>query len=110
MFPSEPLLVATKLATLALGSVIAVVAHRAYRRTGNQSLRALALGFGLLATGAVAAGLLHVSGALSLAESQTVQSLCTAAGLAVIVHSLLIDDEATQPGVGQDQRSTGGHN
>jgi hypothetical protein len=110
MFPSESLLAATKLATLALGSAIAVVAHRAYRRTGSQSLQALAIGFGLLAAGAVAAGLLHTSGALSLVESQTVQSLFTAAGLAVIVHSLLIDDDAARPGVGQDQRSTGGHN
>jgi hypothetical protein len=59
MFPSESLLVTTKLATLALGSAIAVVAHRAYRRTGDQSLRALALGFGLLAAGAVAAGDQH---------------------------------------------------
>lgn len=110
MFPSESLLAATKLATLALGSVIAVVAHRAYRRTGHQSLRALAIGFGLLATGAVAAGLLHTAVGLSIVESQIVQSLFTAAGLAVIVHSLLIDDSVDQREMGHDQRSAGGRN
>lgn len=107
MLPSESLLATTKLATLVLGSVIAVVAQRAYRRTGNQSLRALAVGFGLLATGAVAAGLLHTVLALPLLESQTVQSLFTAAGLAVIVHSLLIDDDAETHEMGRDQHSTG---
>lgn len=107
MFPSESLLAATKLATLALGSVIAVVAHRAYRRTGNRSLRALAIGFGLLAAGAVAAGLLHTVVGLSLAESQTVQSLFTAAGLAVIVHSLVVDDRPGQT-TRRDRRSARG--
>jgi uncharacterized membrane protein YeaQ/YmgE (transglycosylase-associated protein family) len=108
MFPTESLLATTKLATLVLGTVIAVVAQRAYRRTGNQSLRALAMGFGLLATGAVAAGLLHTALGRSLLESQTVQSLFTAVGLAVIVHSLLVDDDAGTHGMGRDQRSTGG--
>ncbi|MFB6206252.1 MAG: hypothetical protein ABEJ05_06990 [Haloglomus sp.] len=110
MFPSEPLLAATKLATLTLGSVIAVVAQRAYRRTGNRSLRALAVGFGLLATGAIAAGLLHTVLDVSIIQSQTVQSLFTAAGLAVIVHSLVVDDRVGSREVERNQGSTRGGN
>lgn len=107
MPPSESLLAAAKLATLALGTAVAVVAHRAYQRTGHQSLRALAVGFALLATGAVAAGLLHTVVDLSVVQSQTVESLFTAAGLAVIVHSLLLDDDVPDHGL-DDRRSTGG--
>ncbi|WP_276260778.1 DUF7521 family protein [Haloglomus litoreum] len=110
MFPSESLLASTKLATLVLGSVIAVLAQRAYRRTGNRSLRALALGFGLLASGGVVAGLLHTLLDLSLLEIQTVQSLFTAAALAVIVRSLLIDDHPGGREMGHGRGSTDGRN
>ena len=110
MLPSESPLAATKLATLALGAAVAVVAHRAYKRTGRQSLRALAIGFALLATGAVAAGLLHTVVEPSVVQSQTVESLFTAAGLAVIVHALLLDDDVPDHGLEQDRHSTGRQN
>jgi hypothetical protein len=64
-------------------------------RTGARtisSLRALTAGFGLVTLGALLGGLLHWTGVVSLIRGQAVQSLLTGAGLAVIVHSLLLDD------------------
>lgn len=92
MPPAHPLLAAGEVATLVLGGAVTAAAGRAYRRTNDPSLRALTTGFGLLTLGALLGGLLHWTGAVPLGRGQAVQSLLTGAGLAVIVHSLLLDD------------------
>lgn len=97
MPPTHPLLAAGEVATLILGGTVTAAAGRAYRRTNDPSLRALTVGFGLVTLGALCGGLLHWTGTVSLVRSQAVQSLLTGTGLAVIVHSLLLDDHRDQP-------------
>ncbi|MFB6304610.1 MAG: hypothetical protein ABEH47_05545 [Haloferacaceae archaeon] len=90
MFGTTALLTATKAVTLALGALITYLAAKAYLRTGATALRSLALGFALVTLGALLGGLLHQTGT-EFALSQHVQSLFTAAGFAVLVHSLYAD-------------------
>lgn len=92
MTPAHPLLTAGEVATLLLGGAVTAAAGRAYRRTNDPSLRALTVGFGLVTLGALVGGLLHWTGPVRLARAQAAQSLLTGAGLAVIVYSLLLDD------------------
>ncbi|WP_251343173.1 DUF7521 family protein [Haloplanus halophilus] len=81
-------LVAVKTGTLLLGSLITYLSLKAYRRTGASSLRALAIGFGLVTVGALLAGVGHQFTALSLASSVVIESGLTLVGFAVIVYSL----------------------
>lgn len=92
MTPAHPLLTAGEVATLLLGGAVTAAAGRAYRRTNDPSLRALTVGFGLVTLGALVGGLLHWTGTVRLARAQAAQSLLTGAGLAIIVYSLLLDD------------------
>lgn len=84
-------LVAAKTATVAFGGALTFLAVRAYRRTGSDALRALAIGIGLLLVGALIGGALHQFVGLSLGLSVTIQSVCTAIGFAVMTYSLFID-------------------
>ena len=81
-------LVAVKSGTLLLGSLITFLSFKAYRRTGASSLRALAIGFGLVTVGALLAGVGHQFTALSLTFSVVIESGLTLVGFAVIVYSL----------------------
>lgn len=97
MSGTAALLTATKTVTLLLGALITHLAAKAYLRTGARALRSLAIGFALVTLGALLGGLLHQTGT-RFALSQNVQSLFTAAGFAVLVHSLYADAS----GVGND--------
>lgn len=97
MFDTTALLTATKTITLLLGGLITYLAAKAYLRTRAAPLRSLAAGFALVTLGALFGGLLHQTG-VRFALSQNVQSLFTAAGFAVLVHSLYADS----PDVGSD--------
>ena len=81
-------LVAVKTGTLFLGSLITFLSFKAHRRTGARSLRALAIGFGLITVGALLAGVGHQFTSLSLAQSVVIESALTLVGFAVIVYSL----------------------
>lgn len=77
-----------KTLTLLLGSAITLYSFRAYRRTGSRSLRALAVGFGVVTLGALFAG---VADQLLPVDSQlafVIESAFTTAGFAFILYSL----------------------
>ena len=81
-------IVATKTVILLLGALITYLALKAYRRTGSSSLRALAIGFGVVTLGAVMGGVAHQALGVSLSIGVLVESLLTALGFAIIVYSL----------------------
>lgn len=84
---STLVLVAAKTVTVVLGSVLTLLAARAYRRTGSPALRALAVGIGLITLGALAGGALHQVFGVALAVGVAVQAVCTAIGFAVMTYS-----------------------
>jgi hypothetical protein len=91
------LLVAAKTVSLVCGGTLAVLAGRAAHRTGSDALRALALGIGLLTTGAVVGGLLHQGLGVPLVTGVAVQSIFTALGLGVMTYSLFAEGRRSSP-------------
>ena len=85
------LIVALKTATLILGGVITYFAHKAYRRTGSNALRYLALGFGIVTLGAMLAGVMDQWSPFGLAYSVALESSLTLLGFAVITYSLYVE-------------------
>jgi hypothetical protein len=85
------LLVAVKTAILVLGGLITYFSYKAYRNTGEGSLRALALGFGIITFGALLAGGLDVLLNVSLALGILIDAVLTLLGFAVITYSLYAD-------------------
>jgi uncharacterized membrane protein len=82
------LIVAVKTITLLMGALITYFAYRAYQRTEERALGALAVGFGIVTIGALLAGLADlVLGAPQL-DALLVESALTAVGFAVILYSL----------------------
>ena len=77
-----------KTAILLLGGSITYYAFRAFSRTGSSSLRALAIGFGVVTVGALIGGVSHQIIGADLAVGIAIDSLLTALGFAVIVYSL----------------------
>ncbi|WP_254821665.1 MULTISPECIES: DUF7521 family protein [Haloglomus] len=77
-----------KTVTLLLGGLITYMTAKAYRRTGAPSLRALAIGFGIITMGGVIAGVGDLAGIVDLRTSVLVQSVITAIGFGVITYSL----------------------
>lgn len=86
--PIEPFVVAMNTVTLLCGGFVTVLAVRAYRRTGSQSLGALALGLGFVTIGALVAGVLHQLFGVDFATGVTIQSFFTAIGFGVMAYSL----------------------
>lgn len=85
---STLLLVAAKTVTVVLGTVLTVLATRAYRRTHSPALGALAAGIGLITLGALAGGILHQVVDVPLSVGVAVQAVCTAVGFAVMTYSV----------------------
>ncbi|WP_435359477.1 DUF7521 family protein [Haloarchaeobius sp. DFWS5] len=84
-----PLVVAFKTLTLVMGGLITYISLKAYRRTGSPALRALAIGFGIITTGAAIAGALDQF--LTLGDNSTaliIESALTTVGFGVILYSL----------------------
>jgi hypothetical protein len=90
MTTPDVLFVATKSITLLFGSLITVLAYRAYVRTRSEALRALAVGFALVTVGSALGGVLHQLFGFPLAVGQNVQSAFVAAGFAVLTYSLYV--------------------
>lgn len=82
---------AAKTVTLVLGGLITYLTAKAYRRTGAPSLRALAIGFGIITVGGVIAGVGDLTGMADLQTNVFIQSAVTAVGFAVITYSLYQD-------------------
>jgi len=87
-----PTAIAFKTLTLILGGLITYFSYRAYRRTQAPSLRAFAIGFGLVTAGSLLAGvsnlLLNQFIEVPIYVSLTIESGLTMAGFGVIVYSL----------------------
>jgi hypothetical protein len=79
-----------KFIILLLGGGITYIAYRAYQRTGEDSLRVLGVGFGVITLGALLTGVANQFFLLSLARGVLVNSIFVAIGLAVIMYSLYI--------------------
>ena len=84
----------TKGATLLFGAVLTGLSWRAYRRTADPALRALAFGIGLVTVGAILGGALHRVFALRLVVAVDVQSVFTVTGFAVLTCSLYASEPA----------------
>lgn len=82
------ILVVLKTLTLILGGLITYYAFKAYRRTGSNALRALAIGFGVITVGALIAGVFDQVLAISMQNAIVAESALTAIGFAVILYSL----------------------
>jgi len=83
-----PVAIAFKTVTLAFGAVITYLALRAYRRLGDDGLKWLAVGFGVVTVGALGAG---VADQLLAVDDQTaiiIESGLTMVGFAVVTYSL----------------------
>ncbi|MFD1569322.1 DUF7521 family protein [Halorubrum laminariae] len=85
------LIIVAKTAILVLGGSITYYALRAYGRTGDRSLRALGIGFGIVTVGALVGGVSHQIIGTDLAVGIAVNSLLTAVGFAVIIYSLYVE-------------------
>jgi hypothetical protein len=85
------LVIVLKTLTLVLGGTITYLSYKAFRRTGSPALRSLTLGFGLVTLGALLAGLADQVIGLQTDIALVVESVLTAAGFAVIVYSLYVD-------------------
>ncbi|WP_380678331.1 DUF7521 family protein [Salinigranum sp. GCM10025319] len=85
------LIVAVKTSILVLGGLITYFSYKAYRNTGERSLRALAVGFGIITFGALLAGVLDAILGVSLAVGVLVDAVLTLLGFAVITYSLYTD-------------------
>lgn len=75
---------------LVIGGMVTYFAYRAYRRTGDPSLRLLAVGFGLVVTGVVLAGFTFELLNVSLGVGILLESVFVLVGLAVIAYSLRV--------------------
>jgi hypothetical protein len=80
--------IALKTLTLLLGGVITYLSFKAYRRTGSNALRALALGFGFVTLGSLLAGVSDQVVRLDTGAVLLIESALAAVGFAVIVYSL----------------------
>ncbi|HUH82915.1 MAG TPA: hypothetical protein VLX33_03425 [Nitrososphaerales archaeon] len=74
---------------LILGGVVVYYASRAYGKTGSHAMLLLAIGFGVVTLGAIAAGVLYnfVAGT-ALETVLTLQAYSQALGFFIIVYSL----------------------
>ncbi|ELY27156.1 YapH protein [Haloferax volcanii DS2] len=85
------MIIVVKTGILVLGGLITYFSYKAYRNTGAASLRALALGFGVVTLGAMLGGALDVILNVNLATGLLIDSVLTLIGFAVITYSLYVD-------------------
>ncbi len=90
-------IVAANTVTLVVGGAITLFALRAYRRTGLTELRALAVGLGLVASGALLGGIVHQVAAAPLLQGVAIQSVLTALGFLALGYSLAAKTATEDP-------------
>jgi hypothetical protein len=76
---------------LVLGGAVTFFAFKAYRRTGDRSLRGLMIGFSFVTLGALVGGIAHQLLNVSLDVGIVINAILTAVGFAVITYSLFTD-------------------
>ncbi|MBZ6495037.1 DUF7521 family protein [Natrinema longum] len=80
-------------ATVLTGGAVALLAYRAFRRTGATALRAVAVGFGVIVVGSLLGGGVHLfGGSLGVGNpvglGVAIQSGATALGFGILLYSL----------------------
>jgi hypothetical protein len=85
------LIVAVKTAILVCGGLITYFSVKAYRNTGDQSLKSLAAGFGVITFGALVAGILDAVLGVSFAVGVLIDAVLTLVGFGIITYSLYSD-------------------
>ncbi|PAU80809.1 hypothetical protein CK500_14875 [Halorubrum salipaludis] len=85
-----PAIAIVKFVILILGGGITYIAFKAYRRTGENSLRVLGIGFGVLTLGALLTGVANQFFSVSLAYVVLINSMFVAFALTIIMYSLYI--------------------
>ena len=81
-------LVVAKVVTMVIGLLIAGTAYRGYRRSGEESMLYLAVGFAIISVGAVVEGIFFDVLDFSIFWAGTVQTSIVAVGMLVILYSL----------------------
>ncbi|KAB1188975.1 MULTISPECIES: hypothetical protein [Haloferax] len=84
-------IIVVKTGILVLGGLITYFSYKAYRRTRSQALRALAIGFGIVTSGALLAGAFDVLLEVDLATGVLIDAILTLVGFAVITYSLYVE-------------------
>ncbi len=87
MEPYTPIIILANVATLLGAGVIALLAHRAFRRTRTTALKTAAGGFACLIAGAAVGNVLYLMSD-ELVAGLIVQSMLTASGVLLLVYSL----------------------
>jgi hypothetical protein len=90
---SQTVIVATKTLTLLLGGMITFLSLKAYRRTGSASLRALAVGFAIVAIGSLLGGSSWLIFDTDLLTSVAIESVVLTIGFGVVVYSLYVSED-----------------
>ena len=88
------IIAAANTATLLTGGAVALLAFRAYKRTGAAPLRALSLGFSCIIIGSILGGFAHLFGG-EVTLGVAIQSSFTAFGFAVLLYSLYAETTNT---------------
>ena len=81
-------IVVLKTLTFVTGGLITFYAFRAYRRTGSPSLRALAVGFGVVTFGAIVGGVIDQISSLDPLVALAAESVFVLLGFVAILYSL----------------------
>jgi Tfp pilus assembly pilus retraction ATPase PilT len=81
-------IVVAKTGILVLGGLITFFSYKAYRRTGAQALKMLAIGFGIVTLGSLLGGVLDQVLNIELTTSILMDSVLTLLGFVVIFYSL----------------------
>jgi hypothetical protein len=76
------------ISTIILGGLIAVLAHRAARRSNSRPMRLFSIGFGILTLGLALGGVLAVTVRIDAQEGLLIQGVFVVIGLAVLLRSL----------------------
>jgi hypothetical protein len=84
------LVIAFKTLTLVLGGLVTVLATKAATRSGDRSLATLALGFGVVTVGSLAAGVADQTFGLTAGRALAVESGLQALGFGVVAYSLFV--------------------
>lgn len=88
---------AANTATVLTGGAVALLAYRAFRRTGSAALRAVTVGFGAIVVGSVLGGAIHLLGG-AVALGVVLQSTVTAVGFGILLYSLYTETAAVTGG------------
>ncbi len=87
----ESAIIAVMMVILFFGGAITYFAFKAYRRTGDRSLRGLMIGFSFVTLGALFGGITHQLLGVSLEAGIVVNAVLTALGFGIITYSLFIE-------------------